>query len=44
VNYAFFTSPRNFLVDAGGTKLRFRFTGFRWRVKELELDVSKLKL
>jgi hypothetical protein len=44
VHYAFFTSPRSFLVDVGGTKLRFRFTGLRWRVKDLELDVSKLKI
>lgn len=44
VHYAFFTSPRDFLVDAEGTKLRFRFNGLRWRLKEVELDVSKLKL
>lgn len=44
VHYAFFTGPRDFLVDVAGTKLRFRFNGLRWRVRELELDVSKLKI
>jgi hypothetical protein len=44
VHYAFFTSPRNFLVDVGGTKLRFRFNGLRWRVKDLEVDLSKVKI
>lgn len=44
VRYAFFTGPRDFLVDVEGTKLRFRFTGLRWKLRALELDVEKLKL
>src|SRR6266705_4660523 len=30
VRYAFFTSPRVFVVDREGIKLRFRFTGLGW--------------
>lgn len=44
VRYAFFTGPRDFLVDVEGTKLRFRFSGFRWKLRGVELDLEKLKL
>jgi hypothetical protein len=37
VRYAFFTGPRDFLVDADGTKLRFRFSRFRWVLRDVEL-------
>lgn len=40
VNYAFFTGPKEFLVDVEGTKLRFRFTGFRWKLKRVELTLD----
>lgn len=44
VRYAFFTSPREFLVEVDGTKLRFHFRGLRWRLRAVDLDTSKLKL
>lgn len=44
VKHAFFTGPREFLVDLNGTKLRFRFVGFRWRLKTVELALDELKL
>lgn len=44
VHYAFFTGPRDFLVDLEGTKLRFRFSGLRWKLRAIELDMSKLKV
>ena len=44
VRYAFFTGPTEFLVDVNGTKLRYRFTGFRWVLKTLELPLDDLKL
>ncbi len=40
VKYAFFTGPRDFLVDAQGTKLRFRFSKFRWILKAVELPLD----
>ncbi len=43
VRYAFFTSPRVFVVDREGIKLRFRFTGLRWRLNKLDLGLSKPK-
>ena len=39
LRYAFFTSPRTFVVDRDGIKLRFRFTGLRWRLNELDLGL-----
>ena len=39
VRYAFFVSPRTFVVDREGIKLRFRFTGLRWRLNELDLGL-----
>ncbi len=44
VHYAFFTGPREFLVDVDGTKLRFHFNGLHWQLHALDLDVSKVKL
>lgn len=41
LRYAFFTSPRTFVVDREGIKLRFRFTGLRWRLKDLDLGLGK---
>lgn len=44
VRYAFFSGPRDFLVDYEGTKLRFHFTGLHWRLRAVDIDASKLKL
>lgn len=40
VKYAFFTSPRCFIVDRDGIKLRFRFTGSGWQLYDLDLRLS----
>lgn len=40
VHYAFFTSPREFLVDANGTKLRFRFSRAGWLLREIDLPLD----
>src|SRR6266571_8808937 len=40
VKYAFFTSPRTFVVDREGIKLRFRLKGLCWRLNELDLDLG----
>lgn len=37
VKYAFFTGPRDFLIDLEGMKLRFRFSQRRWTLKTVEL-------
>ncbi|HEX8280147.1 MAG TPA: DUF2939 domain-containing protein [Chthoniobacterales bacterium] len=44
VRYAFFTGPRDFMIDVNGTKLRYRFSNFRWILKQLELPLDDLKL
>ena len=44
VRYAFFTAPRDFLIDVDGTKLRFRFSKFRWTLKTVEPELSELRL
>lgn len=44
VHYAFFTGPFDFLVDVEGTKLRFHFTGVGWVLRDVQLDMSKLKI
>ena len=44
VNYAFFTGPRDFLIDVHGTKLRYRFSKFRWVLKKVELPLDDVKL
>jgi hypothetical protein len=41
LRYAFFTSPRTFVVDREGIKLRFRFTRLRWRLNDLDLGLGK---
>ena len=43
LRYAFFTSPRTFVVDREGIKLRFRLTGLSWRLYELDLDLGGAK-
>jgi hypothetical protein len=43
VRYAFFTSPRVFVVDREGIKLRFRFTGLGWRLNKLDLGLVEAK-
>ena len=44
VRYAFFTAPRDFLIDVDGTKLRFRFSKARWILKTVEPDLSEIQL
>lgn len=44
VRYAFFTGPREFLVDVDGTKLRFHLNAAGWKLRSLELDLAKLKI
>jgi len=43
LRYAFFMSPRTFVVEREGIKLRFRFTGMRWRLNDLDLGLGKPK-
>jgi len=43
IRYAFFTSPRVFVVNLEGVKLRFRFSGHRWRLDKVDLGLSKAK-
>jgi hypothetical protein len=43
VKYAFFTSPRVFVVDRDGIKLRFRFQGLGWRLNKLDLGLDAAK-
>ncbi|MFN2475974.1 MAG: DUF2939 domain-containing protein [Chthoniobacterales bacterium] len=44
VHYAFFTGPRDFLVDVSGTKLRFHLKALRWQLRSVEVDLSTVKL
>jgi hypothetical protein len=44
VRYAFFTGPRDFLLDVDGTKLRFRFSKFRWILKTVEPELGDIPL
>ena len=44
VRYAFFTGARDFLIDVDGTKLRFRFSKFRWTLKTVEPELGDLRL
>ncbi|MBA3272373.1 MAG: DUF2939 domain-containing protein [Chthoniobacterales bacterium] len=44
VRYAFFTGPRDFLVDVDGTKLRFRLRGVTWQLRGVEFDLAGIKL
>lgn len=40
---AFFTSPRDFAVDHEGIKLRFRFNGLGWKLREIDLELDAPK-
>lgn len=44
VRYAFFTGPRDFLLDVDGTKLRLRFSKFRWILKSVEPELGDIRL
>jgi hypothetical protein len=44
VRYAFFTGTRDFLLDVDGTKLRFRFSKFRWVLKSVEPELGAIRL
>lgn len=37
---AFFTSPRDFAADHEGITLRFRFNGFGWKLREIDLNLD----
>ncbi len=41
VKYAFFSGPRTFVVDREGIKLRFHFTGFGWKLYDLDLGLGE---
>jgi len=41
VKYAFFTGPRSFVVNREGLKLRFRFTGLRWQLNDIDLGLRR---
>src|ERR1051326_5026820 len=43
VKYAFFTSPRSFLVDRDTIKLRFHFTASGWQLYDLDLGLMDQK-
>jgi hypothetical protein len=43
VKHAFFTGPRTFVVDREGIKLRFRFTGWGWKLHDLDLGLGEAK-
>jgi len=38
--HAYFTGPRDFAVEHEGTKLRFRFNGFGWKLHMLDLQLA----
>lgn len=44
VRYAFFTGARDFMIDVDGTKLRFRFSKFRWTLKTVEPELGEIRL
>lgn len=44
VRYAFFTGVRDFAIDVEGTRLRFRFTGFGWRLRKIDLPLDRAKI
>lgn len=44
VHYAFFTGPRDFLIDLHGTKLRYRFSKFHWLLEAVELPLDDVNL
>ena len=41
VKHAFFSGPRTFVVDREEIKLRFRFTGFGWKLYDVDLGLGK---
>src|SRR5262249_5560940 len=43
VKHAFFTGPRTFAVDREGIKLRFRFTGWSWKLYDLDLGLGQAR-
>src|SRR5262245_41979276 len=43
VKHAFFAGPRTFVVDREGIKLRFRFTGWGWKLYDLDLRLGQAK-
>lgn len=43
VKHAFFTGPRTFVVDREEIKLRFRFTGWGWKLYEVDLGLGDAK-
>lgn len=43
VKYAFFTGPRSFVVDRDGIQLMFHFTGFGWKLYDLNLGLPDHK-
>ena len=43
VKHAFFTGPRTFTVDREGIKLRFRFTGWGWKLHDFDLGLGQAK-
>jgi len=43
VKHAFFTGPRTFVVEREGIKLRFRFTGWAWKLYDVDLGLGQAK-
>jgi hypothetical protein len=41
VKHAFFSGPRTFVIDREGIKLRFHFTGFGWKLYDLDLGLGE---
>ena len=42
--HAFFSGPRTFVVEREEIKLRFRFTGFGWKLYDVDLGLGEAKL
>ena len=43
IKHAFFTGPRTFAVEREGIQLRFRFTGFSWKLYDVDLGLTETK-
>jgi hypothetical protein len=43
IKHAFFTGPRTFVVEREGIKLGFRFSGFGWKLYEIDLGLGETK-
>jgi Protein of unknown function (DUF2939) len=41
VKHAFFTGPRTFVVEREAIKLRFRFTGWGWKLYDVDLGLGQ---